>query len=599
MNEIPHNPIRAQMALVLLAAMGLVSVLVLYGWATGSFSLTTFMAGTASMKVNSAIGFLVLMTGVLGIWLRKPRLTVGCGLAVMVLGAFTVVQYVLDWGSAVDELFFADPWTPVHPGRMAAGTAVSFVLSGAILAVQDTYPHRYISRYDALVTAFMAIPLFVFFSYVFAPHEVVKTPTLGTMPLHSSLNFLFFFFAISLLSTSKGAAGLLNRNTRNARNFRWLFVIVLILPLCLGSVLNHGVQQGWIGTGVGIAIFCLFSTLIIASALAHHTILLDHWFRQLLQERRRSNQLKNQIHELLEISADAIFLFDDHLNILHANSGAQRILGHTPDELRALTLMELLPEERRSDAENLMRRYLLQHEPQSSSLTLPDRLLLRHKSGAEIPVAVTLSKKVQEDQVLVIALVKSIEKLDGKIRSLEKKASIDPLTKAENRSEFDDFCQRINLHTLRKSDFTFCVMMLDIDNFKAINDSHGHKTGDVALAEFSRIVQTTLRDGDRLFRTGGEEFVVVSVNVPPEDALAFGERVRQAVEGHEIVAGDVCLRLTCSIGICVVDSSTANLEDAVQRADQAMYRAKRKGKNCCELATPGRPLPAKPPSDSL
>lgn len=583
MNDIPHNPARAQVALALLAAMATVSLIVLYGWATGTFTLTTFMAGTASMKVNSAIGFLVLTLGVLGIWLRKPPLTIGCGLAVMVLGTFTVIEYVLGWGSWMDELFFADPWTPVHPGRMAVGTAVSFGLAGAILAVHDTYPHRYINRYDALITAFLAIPLFVFFSYVFAPDEVVKTPALGTMPLHSCLNFLFFFFAISLLTTSKGAAGLLNRNTRNARNFRWLFLIVLILPLCLGSVLNHGVQQGWIGTGVGIAIFCLFSTLIIASALAHHTILLDHWFRQLLQERRRSNQLKNQIHELLEISADAIFLFDDQLNILHANSGAQRILGYTPDELRALTLVQLLPEQRRGDAQNLMQRYL-QHDSESSSLNLPDRLQLQHKSGTEIPVAVTLSKKVQEDQILVIALVKSIEKLDDKIRSLEKKASTDPLTNAENRSEFEDFCQRINLHALRKSDFTFCVMMLDIDNFKAINDTHGHKTGDVALADFSRVVQQTLRDGDRLFRIGGEEFVVVSVNVPPVDAMAFGERVRLAVEAHEIVAAEVRLHLTCSIGICVVDSSTADLGDAVQRADQAMYQAKRKGKNRCELA---------------
>jgi diguanylate cyclase (GGDEF)-like protein/PAS domain S-box-containing protein len=586
MNDILHNPARAYTALILLAAMGVVSSIVLYGWATGSFPLTTFMAGTASMKVNSAIGFLVLMTGVLGIWLRKRRLVTGCGLAVMVLGTFTVLEYVLGWGSGLDELFFADPWTPVHPGRMAAGTAVSFVLGGAMLAVHDTYPHSHINRYDILLTAFLAIPLFVFFSYVFAPDEVVNTPALGTMPLHSCLNFLFFFFAIALLTTSKGAAGLLNRNTRNARNFRWLFLIVLILPLCLGSVLNHGVQQKWIGPGVGIAIFCLFCTLIIASALAHHTILLDHWFRQLLQERRRSSQLKNQIHELLEISADAIFLFDDHLNILHANSGAQRILGFSPEELRAMTVVHLLPESGRGDTEHLMRQYL-QREPENSSLNLPDRLQLQHKNGAEVPVAVTFSKKVQEDQILVIALVKSIEKLDDKIRSLEKKASTDPLTKAENRREFEDFCQRINLHALRKSDFTFCVMMLDIDNFKVINDSYGHKTGDVALAEFSRTVQHTLRDGDRLFRTGGEEFVVISVNVPPEDALAFGDRVRQAVEEHEIAAGDVCLRLTCSIGICVVDSSTADLEDAVQRADQAMYRAKRKGKNCCEMATPG------------
>lgn len=593
MNEIPHNPARAQVALMLTAAMGAVSLIVLYGWITSSFHITTFMIGATSMKVNAAVGFLVLMVGVLGVWLHKRNLTIGCGLAAMVLGTFTVMEYVLGWGAAVDQMFFADPWTPVNPGRMAVGTAVSFVLGGAMLAVHDTYPHQRINLYDALITAFLAIPLFVFFSYVFAPDEVLKTPSVSTMPLHSCLNFLFFFFAISLLTSSKGAAGLLNRNTRNARNFRWLFLIVLILPLCLGSVLNHGVQQGWIGTGVGIAIFCLFSTLIIASALAHHTILLDHWFRQLLQERRRSNQLKNQIHELLEISADAIILFDDRLNILHANSGAQRILGFNPEELCRMTLVHLLPENRRDDTANLMQRYL-QREPENSSLNLQ----LQHQNGAEIPVAVTLTKKVLEDQTLVIALVKSIEKLDDKIRSLEKKASTDPLTKAENRSEFEDFCRRVNLHVLRKSDFSFCVMMLDIDDFKNINDTYGHKTGDQALAEFSQVVQDTLRDGDRLFRTGGEEFIVISANVPPQDALAFGERIRNAVAAHSVVSGDLTLHLTCSIGICVVDSSTADLEEAVHRADEAMYQAKRKGKNCCAIA-PGANRPSADNPESI
>jgi len=595
MNDIPHNPARTQLALLMLFAIAAISVIVLYGWLTGAFHITTFMIGTTSMKANAALGFLVLATGVLGIWLGKPKLTTGCGLAVMVLGTLTVIEYVSGWGRPVDELLFADPWTPVNPGRMAAGTALSFVLSGAMLAVHDTYPHQRINVYDVLVTAFLAIPLFVFFSYVFAPDEVVKTPTLGTMPLHSCLNFLLFFFAVSLLTNSKGAAGLLNRNTRNARNFRWLFLIVLILPLCLGSVLNHGVQHGWIGTGVGIAIFCLFSTLIIASALAHHTILLDHWFRQLLQERRRSNQYKNQIHELLEISADAIFLFDGNLNILHANSGAQRLLGYSPDQLCSMTWLQLLPEGRRGDMENLMQRYL-QKEPESSSIKLPDRLQLQHQNGSEIPVAMTLSKKAQEDdQVLVIALVKNIEKLDGKIRHLEKKASIDALTQAENRSEFEDFCRRVNLRVLRKSDMTFCVMLLDIDNFKAVNDTHGHKVGDQALAEFARVVKNALRDGDRLFRTGGEEFIVVSVNVLPEDALAFGERIRTAVAEHHIVCGDLTLQLTCSIGICVVDSSTADIEDAVQRADEAMYQAKHSGKNRCAIAPstelPGRQTP--------
>lgn len=584
MNEIPHNPARTQLALILLVAMGAVSLIVLWGWFTGSIYATTFLLGSASMKANSAIGFLVMMVGTFGVWRRQYRVAITCGLTVMVLGVVTIFEYVFDWQLGIDELLLADSWAPINPGRMAVGSAASFVLGGAMLALHDTYPHKHINWYDALLTAFLAIPLFVFFSYVFAPQEVLKTPTLGTMPLHSSLNFLSFFFALSLLTTSKGAAGLLNRNTRNARNFRWLFFLVLILPLCLGSVLNYGVQHHWIGTGVGIAIFCLFCTLIIASALAHHTLQMDHWFRQLMQERRRSNQLKNQIHELLEISADAIFLFDDQLNILHVNSGAHRILGYSTQELCKMTMAQLLPENLRDDAEGMLDRYV--KIGRTHSLNLPDRLMLLHKNGYAVPVAATLSKKVHDDQTLVIAIIKNIGKLDDHIRSLEKKASIDPLTQTENRSEFEEFCHRINLHVLRKSDLSFCVMLLDIDNFKAINDSHGHKIGDITLAQFAQVVQKTLRDGDRLFRTGGEEFVVVSANVPPEDALAFGERIRKAVEEHQVLAHELVLSVTCSIGICVVDSSTVDLLDAVQRADSAMYQAKRQGKNCCVLAGP-------------
>lgn len=583
MNDIPHNPARAHLALVLLAAMALVSLLVLWGWSTDLFYLTTFYLGTASMKANSAIGFLLLAAGVLGVWRRNTRISIGCGLAAMLLGSFTVLEHVFNWPSGFDELLFNDPWTPVDPGRMAVGSAVSFVLAGAMLAVHDTYPHQHINRYDVLLTAFLAIPLFVFFCYVFAPDEVLQTPTIGTMPLHSCLNFLFFFFAISLLTTSKGAAGLLNRNTRNARNFRWLFFLVLILPLCLGSVLNHGVQQQWIGVGIGIAIFCLFSTLIVASALAHHTILLDHWFRQLLHERRRSHLLKNQIHELLEISADGILLFDGNFNILHANSGAARILGYTPAELNDMVLSQLMPQRLRDPANTAMRDYL-QRNGGNPSVNLPDPLPLLRRDGGEIPVAVTLTKKIHEDDTLVIALIKSLVKLDDKIRDLEKKATTDPLTQTFNRSEFEDFCRRINLHELRKSDMTFCVLLLDIDNFKKINDQYGHAAGDSALMEFSQVVQKTLREGDRLFRTGGEEFIVVATNADDEGALAFAERIRLAVKNHTITIGDLHLNLTCSIGVCVTDAATPDLPHAVKSADQAMYQAKRQGKDCCVLA---------------
>lgn len=408
---------------------------------------------------------------------------------------------------------------------------------------------------------------------------MLNTPLLRSMPLHSCLNFLFFFFGLALLTQSKGSIGLLNRNTANARNFRALFFMVLILPLSLGSVLNYGVQQQWIGTGIGIAIFCLFSTLIIASALAHHTILLDHGFRQLLQERRLSNQLANQIHELLEISDDGILLFDDQMRVLHANSGAGRIVGYSPDQLRQMTIAELLPEGLHGDAWATMNEYL--HNSRSAP-NLPERLLLRHHNGDEIAVTITLSKKTTAEQTLVIAVVKSLSALDKKIRHLEKQATTDALTQVGNRADFEQYCTHLRPQG-RSADQHLCVLLLDIDNFKKVNDSYGHHLGDEVLKHFSKAVQDALREGDKLFRTGGEEFVVISNNLDRHNALTFAERIRLAVKERPFNDGEHTLYITCSIGASVIDTGGEDIQTAVEQADHAMYQAKREGKDRCVI----------------
>lgn len=570
---------RAIIAVAMACAIAIVSFVVLWGWFNHQLWATTFHFGSATMKANTAVGFIVCTVGLAGIKWRRHGIHIGSGLLLMLLGATTILEYVAHIDLGIDQLLAYDIWQPNHPGRMSPGTAVCFVFAGAMLAVHNTYPQRHINRYDALVTAFLAIPLFVFFCYIFAPDEVINTPLLETMPFHTSINFLLFFFATSFLTHSKGAAGLFNRNTRNAQNFRLLFFLILILPLCLGSVLKYGVQNHWIGTGIGIAIFCLFSTLIVASALAHHTILLDHWFRQLLQERRKSHLLKHQIHELLEIAADGILLFDGNLLILHANSGAERILGYPPQELSGMYLEQLLPAHQSNTGYMEMDRYI-DNKDSPATLNIPDSVLLRHKDGHELAVSVSLSKKVHSDQTLLIAIIKNITKLDNKIKNLEKKARTDPLTQTLNRAEFEVFCERINWQELRKSDDSFCVMLLDIDDFKQINDEFGHNTGDEVLKSFAKTVQNVLREGDRLFRTGGEEFVIVTTNLTTEDAFSFAERIRIAVQNNLVEIDGKELKITCSIGVCIVDSTTKNIMDAVKYADEAMYQAKHSGKNC-------------------
>lgn len=552
--------------------------MVTFGWHLRSFGATSFYLGTATMKYNSALCFLALAVGLLCIdihWFKLQKLV---SLLTIAIASATLSQYIFSWNIGVDQLFSFDVWQPHNPGRMAPISAVAFILAGILLFTHKTLPHTQISLYDNLLTVFLTIPLFVLFAYVFATTEIANTPLLKGMPFHVCTNFLAFVFSLMLLTHSKGGAGLLTRNTRHGSNFRVLFFLILVLPLTLGSVLRYAIDENWIGSGIGIAIFCLFSTMLTSIALAHHTIVLDHWVKRVLGEKRITALLQQQIHELLEIAEDGILLFDEELKLLHGNSGAERILGYSRDELKSMYIEQLLPAHRSNNAYIELDQYI--HDPNSpASFSVQNRLHLKHKNGKEIPVSVSLTKKKHTDQTLLIAIIKDISELDDRLKLLEKRAFVDPLTQTLNRTAFQSFADKLSLHELRKSDNTFCALLMDIDDFKSINDTFGHDAGDMVLIHFAKAIKTVLRNGDRLFRTGGEEFVIITTNLSEKDAKRFAQRVLQVVRACKIVYDNKRIKITCSIGVCVIDSHKSDIFNAVKRADQAMYQAKRQGKN--------------------
>ena len=127
------------------------------------------------------------------------------------------------------------------------------------------------------------------------------------------------------------------------------------------------------------------------------------------------------------------------------------------------------------------------------------------------------------------------------------------------------------------------ILMVDVDHFKALNDRHGHATGDVVLRAIGRTIATTVRDLDVPARFGGEEFVVLLRNPSPEVALEVGERIRGAVERidlRDIGVGAV----TVSVGASVSRADGEAVATLVERADHALYRAKRYGRNRVEAA---------------
>lgn len=163
---------------------------------------------------------------------------------------------------------------------------------------------------------------------------------------------------------------------------------------------------------------------------------------------------------------------------------------------------------------------------------------------------------------------------------LEALATTDPLTRLLNRRALHD---RLAAEVQRADRYgaVLTLMLIDVDHFKEVNDTHGHLVGDAVLAQLAGVVQASLRTVDVAARYGGEEFIVILPETPLDGGVSIAERLRERMEGHEFFGmHGVPLRLTVSIGVAVYPSHDVHSTDAlIARADAALYRAKADGRN--------------------
>lgn len=176
-----------------------------------------------------------------------------------------------------------------------------------------------------------------------------------------------------------------------------------------------------------------------------------------------------------------------------------------------------------------------------------------------------------------VKLREMTQTLSARSETLEQAALTDGLTGMQNRRYFDD-ALREYLTEFRRIGKPIGLMILDLDHFKQVNDTHGHDVGDEVL----RCVANTLRDMTRyhdvVARLGGEEFAVVAPNMDHEQLFKLAERIRKAVAAQTVQSGNLRLKVTTSVGLAVWDGKEAG-EDFYRRADKQLYQAKRQGRN--------------------
>jgi diguanylate cyclase (GGDEF)-like protein len=180
-------------------------------------------------------------------------------------------------------------------------------------------------------------------------------------------------------------------------------------------------------------------------------------------------------------------------------------------------------------------------------------------------------------------LAEQVEELQAAQAELARLAATDPLTGLSCRRKWFEMATT-ELHRSRRYAQPFSVLMCDLDYFKRINDTHGHSAGDDVLKQFARVLRTECRDTDLVGRLGGEEFAILLPQCRIDAAIDVGGRINESCRRIVVDAPAGPVSFTCSIGVTEVTPRDASLEDVLERADAAMYQAKRNGRDGVEIS---------------
>jgi len=188
-------------------------------------------------------------------------------------------------------------------------------------------------------------------------------------------------------------------------------------------------------------------------------------------------------------------------------------------------------------------------------------------------------KKAQEQLIEDAAMLEELNvKLTAALEKMEIMVRLDPLTGLANRRFL---LERLEQETARsrRTGRPLSIAMVDVDNFKIINDGHGHECGDDTLRQVARTMKESIRKEDMVARWGGEEFLLLFVETPLAEARLTAERIREKVASAMVDCGGIPVSVTVTIGVAAYDPAQG-IDANIRKADDAMYRGKRLTKNC-------------------
>ena len=287
--------------------------------------------------------------------------------------------------------------------------------------------------------------------------------------------------------------------------------------------------------------------------------------------------------EILDNLYDGIFFVDKEGLITYWNKGATSLTGYSFADVKGRNYCDIfqpLDKNGKQLCENgtcPIRRVF-----DVANLTEVEAYIC-HKEGHLLPISIRIAPVREVGQQFVVAVeIHSNSSpryaMRQRLEELQELAMHDPLTGIANR-RFVEISLSARLEELKRYGFDFSVLFIDADNFKKINDSHGHAVGDRILKMISATIANSLRSFDIIGRWGGEEFVVLLINTQKGHLFKLADRLRLLVEKSALTLdnGEI-LKATVSIG--ATEAKTGDSVDTlVERADKLMFESKRRGRN--------------------
>ena len=314
-------------------------------------------------------------------------------------------------------------------------------------------------------------------------------------------------------------------------------------------------------------------------AVAYIAINADFLAQRLDLSKGEIVKYNRRLEEIIKSSPFPIIisrLSDD--KIILANDNAIRLFGINPNELDHYRFKDFF-----ADADN---RVLLNERLENEKQVQDFEILVKtYDSDTPFWLLTSATTIDYNYDVVLYAAFQDITSRKNREVLLKDQATRDPLTSLYNRRYFEDEVHK-RITKARQENGIYCVLMTDVDLFKRVNDTYGHKTGDKVLMELASTSEKALRECDIVARYGGEEFVIFLADVDAEQAYSVAERLRETVSELRVPSDDGrIVQFTISIGISSSKVSD-NIDTLIKTADEALYKAKQNGRNRVEIFTP-------------